>query len=364
MGAAATSKSSSRSQAFKERTMQDMLHSLDCGDDALRAYDGWRYGLLSGTGFRHDYDAEVARGGWEFYALMQGLCVVVADIVATCKVMRVHRLQEQLVLSAALEGDILIDDAWGNASGKMMHGYCTYYGMQGDAQLQTIYEPNRPLKWVSIFIDRRKFFDVTGLAADDLHGPIREFVVLGGNLAPRHVPLSRAASLAAMRIKDCPYQGRFRRTFMRAKALELACELLFASAHLDEVDIESIAFTAADHDKLSHAMQMISGNLDQPLAIKTIATAVGLTRRKLQLGFRLIHGDTVARVRDKLRMEHALELVRESGHPMIDIALKTGYEHQASFTRAFKAAYGVCPIQMRRMACDTRMIEEVASHRL
>jgi len=351
---------------FKVRSMQEMLRSLDLGegDGAIRAYDGWRYPLLSGSGFRHDYDEEVAHGSWEFYQLSRGLCVVVADLVAASKIARIHRMQDQLVLSAALEGDIVIDDAWGCASGKMAHGYCTYYGMQGDAELHTVYEPGRPLKWVSVFIDRRELLEVTGLQMSDLQGPIREFVLQGGNMAPRSVPLSHAASLAATRIKDCPYQGGFRRTFLRAKALELACEILFASVHHTAEDgLDAVTFSAADYDRLREAMQRIRDNLEQPVGISSLAGSVGLTRQKLQVGFRLMYGDTVARVRDRLRMECALHLVREGSTPMIDIALETGYEHPASFTRAFRAAYGVSPMQMRRMALDARRISEVAASR-
>lgn len=351
---------------FRERSMQEMLHSIACEatDGAMRAYDGWRHPMLAGSAFRHDYDADVARGSWEFYRLGPGLCVVVADIVAIAAIARTHRMQDQLVLSAVIEGEIVIDDAWGATSGRIAHGHCTWYGMQGDAELHTIYEPGCPLKWVSVFIDRRELFAVTGLDADDLPGPIRDFVLHGGNLAPRSVPLSHAASLAVARIKDCPYQGGYRRTFLRAKALELACEVLFASAQPQEGEgLGAVSLAEADYDKLERAMQLIRDHLEEPFGIGELAARVGLTRQKLQLGFRLLHGDTVARVRDRLRMECALQLVREGATPMIDIAFETGYEHPASFTRAFKAAYGVSPMRMRRMAQDAGLIERLAGRR-
>ena len=58
-------------------------------------------------------------------------------------------------------------------------------------------------------------------------------------------------------------------------------------------------------------------------------------------------------------MEHALTLVRESTLPLIEVALDSGYEHAASFTRAFKATYGMSPARMRRMARESVLLGKI-----
>ena len=60
-------------------------------------------------------------------------------------------------------------------------------------------------------------------------------------------------------------------------------------------------------------------------------------------------------MRDKIRMEHALNLVRGSALSITQIALETGYEHHSSFTRAFKTAFGMCPAQMRRLTQESSL---------
>lgn len=336
------------------RSMDEMLGSLapaPAGDSVpIRLADGWRRPLPDGSGFRQDYDASVANGGWEFYRLEQGLCIAMIDMVASRSIPRRHLMDDQLVLSAMVEGAISFQDIATSAGGRLVHGECAVYGLSGGSEVRTVYESGCTLKWVSVFIDRKSLFAVTGLEPGDLPPRVREFVLAGGHLPYQSVPLSYAASLAAMRVMNCPYQNGLRRAFFTAKALEIACEILFALAHSTEEDAhDSVAFSANDYLKLAHARKLIEDNLEQPPNIAALAAAVGLTRQKLQLGFRRMYGDTVARVRDKQRMEHALNLVRDSGLSMIDIALETGYEHAASFTRAFKASYGVSPIQMRRM---------------
>jgi AraC-like DNA-binding protein len=178
---------------------------------------------------------------------------------------------------------------------------------------------------------------------------VREFIFGASVLPFRNVLLSDAASLAVSQILDCRLAGSFRHTFLCAKTLELLCHVLLAFGS----GVPGVGnATLAEHylRKIRHARRLIEQSLDAPLNIPDLAAAVGTTRQRLQLGFRQIYGGTVAQIRDKLRIEHALHLVRHSQIPMTDIAMEAGYEHLGSFTRAFRATYGTSPSQMRRMA--------------
>jgi len=333
--------------------MDEMLGSLASppgASAAVRMPDGWRRPFPGGSGFRQEYDASVANGSWEFHRLDEGLCIAMIDMVVARSIPRRHLMHDQLVLSAMVEGEIAFHELDSASDARLANGQCAVYGLSCGSEIHTVYESGSSLKWVSVFIDRKSLLKITGLEPGDLPPRVREFVLEGANLPYQSVALSHAASLAAMRVMNCPYQNGLRRAFFTAKALEIACEILFTLAHsAGDAGHENVAFSANDYLKLAHARKLIEDNLEQPPNIAALAGAVGLTRQKLQLGFRRMYGDTVARVRDKLRMEHALTLVRDSALSMIDIALETGYEHAASFTRAFKATYGVSPIHMRRM---------------
>lgn len=337
------------------RTMEELLGAVRLQREsatALRAPDGWRHSVLSGAGFRHDYDAEIARGGWNFYDLGGGLCVAVVDLVASAPMPRHHSYADYLIMTAVLEGATHISNASGE-EGDFANGCCTLYGMEGGMAFRTVYEPGRALKWVSVFIERNSLFGMTGLLPQDLPGRVSSFLLNGTRLPPQNVSLSRAASLAATQVLECPFQNRFQRAFLTSKALELACHILHAVANA-RAPREDVSFSDREYERLQRAMKLIEASLVDRPSITELADAVGLTRQKLQVGFRLVHGDTVARVRDRVRMAHALPLVRNSEMPMIEIAYEIGYEHPASFTRAFKAAYGVSPASMRRMATDSR----------
>lgn len=341
--------------------MEDLLATLKAQQSAagVRVGDGWRHPLPDGSGFRHDYDADVARGGWDFYLVGDGLSVALVEFVACRKIARLHSLGDHLVISAVIEGSSPITSRCG-LNGELSNGYCTVYGMQTGEEFETVYESGRPLKWVSIFIDRRTFFSATRLQSQDLPPELRSFIQDGMRLAHRNIPLSNAASLTVLQMLERPFKGSLQRAYLNGKALELICHVLFTLAHDADEDLSDVAFSTADYAKLEKAMAYIRRSLDEPFSIAELAGAVGMTRQRLQLGFRVVYGDTVGRIRDKVRMERALNLVRSSMLSMIDIGLEAGYEHPASFTRAFKAAFGVSPARMRRLSEQSALTSKVA----
>ena len=342
--------------------MEDLLATLKAQQSppAVRTGDGWRHPLPDGSGFRHDYDADVARGGWDFYLVGEGLSVALVEFVASRKIARLHSLGDHLVISAVIEGNSPIISPWGGG-GALSNGYCTVYGMQTGEEFETVYESGRPLKWVSIFIDRRTFFAATRLQSQDLPPALRDFIQNGMRLTHQNIPLSNAASLTVLQMLERPFKGGLQRAYLNGKALELICHVLFTMAHDPDEELGDVAFSATDYAKLEKAMAYIRRSLDEPFSIAELASAVGMTRQRLQLGFRVVYGDTVGRVRDKVRMERALNLVRSSDLSMIDIGLEAGYEHPASFTRAFKAAFGVSPARMRRLSEQSTLTNKVAA---
>jgi len=317
-------------------------------DDAprVRTTDGWRHPMPATLGFRHQYDEQVARGGWEFYELRPGLWLLPVNMEAHEEILRHHCFGDLLVLSAVLRGGIIMNAPKGSP-GELANGYCTMYSIQEG--VNTIYETGNSLRWATIIVDRRCLASATGLENEDLPDSVRQLIACGGTLPFRNVPLPGAASLAVSQILDCRLTGSFRRTFLHAKTLELLCLLLLAFDDNAADKTDEAILSEPYIRKIHEARRMIEQSLDAPPTIPELAAAVGTTRQRLQLGFRQLYGSTVAETRNRLRIEHALDLVRRSHTPMTHIALEAGYEYLASFTRAFKAAYGVSPSQMRRM---------------
>lgn len=305
--------------------------------------DGWCRALDDAEGFHFEYDGTNARGGWDFYRLDDGLSLAVIDVAVEAPIERRHSLTDTFIISAVLDGNLDISDLNG-IEGGLADGFATVFGLLPEQAFDTVYEPGQHLSWVTIFVDRHRFLELTGFELSELSVDVRNFLSGFARLAYHSVPLSNAAALAIHQILCCELKGPFRRSLYRLKALELTCRVLNALA---DPAPSAGRLTQEEIERVDRALAIIQRQLDRPLTINELAASVGLNRKRLQFGFRVRHGDTVGHIYERIRMDRALELIRGSPMSITDIAFETGYEHPASFTRAFKAAFGLSPLACR-----------------
>src|SRR5690242_13050468 len=99
------------------RSLDDMIAEMGDLDAAAglstRKSDGWSHPMPNGLGFRYEYDSDVARGGWQFYRLYNGICVALINMVARRRLARRHCCDNYLALSAVLNGNVRLTDPMG-----------------------------------------------------------------------------------------------------------------------------------------------------------------------------------------------------------------------------------------------------------
>jgi len=96
------------------------------------------------------------------------------------------------------------------------------------------------------------------------------------------------------------------------------------------------------------AQQVMETALDDPEPIAQLAQRLGLSPRALQLQFQNRLGRSPQAHYLHLRLSEAERLVRQTHHSLQDVALATGFASQASFSRAFRAQFGISATQMRQ----------------
>jgi AraC-like DNA-binding protein len=79
-----------------------------------------------------------------------------------------------------------------------------------------------------------------------------------------------------------------------------------------------------------------------------VADRVGLSRSALHERFVQFIGLTPMQYLTNWRMQIASRLLTQSSATLVSVALDTGYESEAAFSRAFKRAVGVPPSVWRR----------------
>ncbi len=95
---------------------------------------------------------------------------------------------------------------------------------------------------------------------------------------------------------------------------------------------------------LTHIQEHLDGALD----LEELAHVACFSSFHFHRIFAAMTGETIADHVRRLRLERAAPELRSGRKPVIQVALDAGYEAHEAFTRAFKSAYGVSPMEFRR----------------
>lgn len=108
------------------------------------------------------------------------------------------------------------------------------------------------------------------------------------------------------------------------------------------------------HDPLLLEMQrLMRDHLAEPLPLGAIAARLGLSGKRLRLRCRKGLGLTPADQYLRLRLEHALDLLRGTEMTVTEIAVASGFGSLAGFSRTFRRRYAVTPRAFRAGARAT-----------
>jgi AraC family transcriptional regulator len=92
----------------------------------------------------------------------------------------------------------------------------------------------------------------------------------------------------------------------------------------------------------------IQEHLDEALDLEDLARVACFSSFHFHRIFAAMTGETIADHVRRLRLERAAMELRSGAKQVIQVALDAGYEAHEAFTRSFKAAYGVSPVEFRR----------------
>jgi AraC-like DNA-binding protein len=109
----------------------------------------------------------------------------------------------------------------------------------------------------------------------------------------------------------------------------------------------------AQPEALRLALGYIDAHVAEQVGLKAIAGAAYVTPQYLIRLFRQHLGTTPSRYLWQTRLARGVELLRETGLPISEIAERTGFRNPFHFSRLVKQRYGASPRQLRKQAWDT-----------
>ncbi len=95
--------------------------------------------------------------------------------------------------------------------------------------------------------------------------------------------------------------------------------------------------------KIKKAKEIIIANLSEPPSLEDLAEQVGLSMKRLKMGFKQIYGDTVYGFLFDYKMDYARQLLDSGSYNVNEVGLKIGYSTGSHFIAAFKKKFATTP---------------------
>jgi AraC family transcriptional regulator len=136
-----------------------------------------------------------------------------------------------------------------------------------------------------------------------------------------------------------------------AEALALSLMARLVQNHTSvssAVSFMSAARGGLDPRRLTRVLDYIEANLEGDLTVAWLASVACLSEFHFARAFKAAVGQSPHRFVSGRRLERAKELLGEQDRALVDIALALKFSCQANFTRAFRQATGLTPVQYRR----------------
>src|ERR1700678_702425 len=100
-------------------------------------------------------------------------------------------------------------------------------------------------------------------------------------------------------------------------------------------------------ERLLCVLVHIQQHLDEPLVLDDLARMACLAPYHFHHVFTGMLGGSLARHVRRLRLERAASRLKLTETPVVQIAFEAAYETHESFSRAFRKAFGLSPVQFR-----------------
>jgi transcriptional regulator GlxA family with amidase domain len=132
-------------------------------------------------------------------------------------------------------------------------------------------------------------------------------------------------------------------------ANEVADQLIYSSIRTDQ-DTQRLSIPTrigVRHPKLSQVIQMMEGNIEDPISPAELAEEVGMSTRQLERLFRRYLNRSPKRYYMELRLQKARNLLMQTDMSVINVALACGFASPSHFSKCYRAHYNTTPYRER-----------------
>jgi AraC-like DNA-binding protein len=197
-----------------------------------------------------------------------------------------------------------------------------------------------PQSWViSIIISIKKFHALFSAEADYIP------FLSGENRDKKYYKeddISPSMAIVLSQLFHYTLHPQIKNLYYKGKGYELL-SLYFNRA--EDPDAEQCPFLTDEDNvmKIRKAKEIVIANMAEPPGLQELADQVGLTLKKLKMGFKQIYGDTVYGFLFDYKMDYARKLLDSGSYNVNEVGLRIGYSTGSHFIAAFKKKFATTP---------------------
>ena len=106
--------------------------------------------------------------------------------------------------------------------------------------------------------------------------------------------------------------------------------------------------TGSPESRLDRALRFTRDHFREPLGVKQMAGEAGMSREHFTRIFTRSTGETPAASLQRMRLDEATLLIRDTDLPLSEIAMRSGFYSSRHLMRTFQRVHGASPSSFRR----------------
>lgn len=148
-------------------------------------------------------------------------------------------------------------------------------------------------------------------------------------------------------VDELRLQNEFYEFYVKGKMLEL-CTLIFRCFQVHHADFDKKEYQFRDIEKIQKAIKYLENNYMFDISLSDISKEVNLNPSYFSRLFSKFSGTGFKAYLNRVRIDNAEYMLKNSKEPIIDICFKCGFNSVRTFNRIFKSVKGYTPSDSRK----------------
>lgn len=165
-------------------------------------------------------------------------------------------------------------------------------------------------------------------------------------MADRFYALTLAQQQALNNILNCPMEGKLGYMMIETSLIQVILIHVHSLFYKGEAYRQPVA-SRRDIDVIQHVNEHLSKTFLEDHCLNSLAKQFGTNTNKLMNLFKKLFGKSIFEFIGELRMNHAMELLRDHGLTVTEVARTVGYKNPNHFSNAFKRTFGISPSTLK-----------------